>query len=110
MVQHNRNDPGLFDLPQESSKTHFVSDSDAWTKIEDLIPEDYRERVYKDYSWFVKEIKKEPNNSKYYGCIDSKDDKLVIEKFVNLKKNKDKGLSPEIRKKIKDRLLSIYCK
>ena len=110
MVQHNRKDPGLFDLPQESSKTHFVSDSDAWTKIEDLIPEDYRERVYKDYSWFVKEIKKEPNNSKYYGGIDSKDDKLVIEKFVNLKKNKDKGLSPEIRKKIKDRLLSIYCK
>lgn len=91
-----------------TSNTHFVSDPDAWDKIKDLIPIEDQSRVYDDYHWFVGEMRKEPRDRKYYQKINSTDDERVIDAFVNLKKKKEPY--PMLRKKIKDRLLSIYCK
>lgn len=103
---------------EQNLHMHFAYDKTAWDKIEDLIPLDVQEKIYKDFDWFISEMRKEPyERYRFYRNIDSNDDKRVIESFVSLKSQPDnKGrlrapyFTPELRQKIRNRLLSLYCK
>lgn len=102
----------------QNLKMHFAYDETAWEKIEDLIPLDVQEKIYKDFDWFIGEMRKSPFERKsYYHDVDSLNDERVINLFVSLKSKPDKYGKPqapyftsELRQKIKERLLSLYSK
>lgn len=96
---------------------HFAYDETAWEKIEDLIPLEVQEKIYKDFDWFISEMRKSPFERKsYYHDVDSLNDERVINLFVSLKSNDKNGkpqapyFTSELRQKIKERLLSLYSK
>lgn len=101
----------------DNSFLHFAFDKEAWNKIKDLVPIESREKLFSDYDWFMREMRKRPQDRNYYQSIDSSDDKRVIESFVTLKAKPNKNgrnqapyFTPEVRSKIRERLLSLYCK
>lgn len=97
-----------------SPETHkfFYNDPKAWEYIKDLIPQEYQQEVQTDFYWFVEEINKSPNQHKKYYCdVNEQDNKTVIEKFCKLKSKDNPPYFPQnIRLKVKEHLMSIYCK
>ncbi len=97
-----------------SPETHkfFYNDPKAWKHIQKLIPPKYQRNVKDDFDWFAEEINKSPNQrKKYYRDVNEQDDKTVIEKFCNLKLKDNLPYFPQdIRLKVKEYLMSIYCK
>lgn len=97
-----------------SPETHkfFYNDPKAWEHIQKLIPPKYQRNVKDDFDWFAEEINKSPNQrKKYYRDVNEQDDKTVIEKFCNLKLKDNLPYFPQdIRLKVKEYLMSIYCK
>ena len=90
----------------------FYNDPKAWKHIQKLIPPKYQRNVKDDFDWFAEEINKSPNQrKKYYRDVNEQDDKTVIEKFCNLKLKDNLPYFPQdIRLKVKEYLMSIYCK
>lgn len=97
-----------------STETHkfFYNDPKAWEHIQKFIPPKYQRNVKDDFDWFAEEINKSPNQrKKYYRDVKEQDDKTVIEKFCNLKLKDNLPYFPQdIRLKVKEYLMSIYCK
>ena len=97
-----------------SPETHkfFYNDPKAWEHIQKFIPPKYQRNVKDDFDWFAEEINKSPNQrKKYYRDVKEQDDKTVIEKFCNLKLKDNLPYFPQdIRLKVKEYLMSIYCK
>lgn len=95
----------------------FTYDKEAWQKFEDLIPDNTRKDLYNDFKWFIEQMRLEPKHRpKYYQNIDEKNNAIVINRFCHLKEKPDKfgrSLAPyftqNLRIKIKERLISIYC-
>lgn len=102
----------------------FCDDKNVWEKIRNLVPNDgYKnshgknrlELIREDLEWFQHEVL--ARNPKYgYDKINPDNNREVIEKFYCLKQGKDKDgrekapyYTPELRKAIKQRLLSLYC-
>ena len=98
---------------------HFAFDERAWSYIESVIPDrETRESLYKDWTWFIGEMRKAPSvRYQYYQNIDNTDDEHVIASFCSLKRGFNKNgkekapyFTEELRERIKERLLSIYCR
>lgn len=105
---------GTIDFATDNSKAKFKYDKNAWFKIIDLIPNDgwqnskgksRRQLIKEDLQWFQGSDMSIGNNRK--------DIERFCDQFkTRLDKNgKPQGqyYSPEIRKAIKERLLSLYC-
>ena len=92
----------------------FCQDTEAWNKIADIVPTNAKDKVKEDLLWFQKAVR--ARNATYrYDKIDPTDNEAVIDKFSKLKagpdsrgKEKAPYLTPELRQKIKQRLLSLY--
>lgn len=93
----------------------FCRDRDAWNKISDIVPIEVQYKIKADLEWFQKEVS--CRNAKYgYDKINPDNNKEVIEKYYWLKWGKNKNgvnkapyYTEELRKAIKERLLSLYC-
>lgn len=112
--QHQKALQGNLFPSDTSPETHkfFYNDPKAWKHIQKLIPPKYQRNVKDDFDWFAEEINKSPNQrKKYYRDVNEQDDKTVIEKFCNLKLKDNLPYFPQdIRLKVKEYLMSIYCK
>lgn len=105
--------PELFsNNPSPETHKFFYNDPKAWEHIQKFIPPKYQRNVKDDFDWFAEEINKSPNQrKKYYRDVKEQDDKTVIEKFCNLKLKDNLPYFPQdIRLKVKEYLMSIYCK
>ena len=105
---------GTINFATDNSKAQFKYDKNAWRKIIDLIPDNgwqnskgksRRQLIVEDLQWFQGSDMSIGNNRK--------DIERFCDQFkTRLDKNgKPQGqyYSPEIRKAIKERLLSLYC-
>lgn len=112
--QHQKALQGNLFPSDTSPETHkfFYNDLKAWEHIQKLIPPKYQRNVKDDFDWFAEEINKSPNQrKKYYRDVNEQDNKTVIEKFCNLKLKDNLPYFPQdIRLKVKEYLMSIYCK
>ena len=90
---------------------YIAFDDYAWTIIAQTITnETMREKIRYDWEWFISEIRIEPaRNRKYYKDLDNHNNENVIFSFCNLKKDKANYFPIELRQRIKELLLSIYC-
>lgn len=92
---------------------YFYNDKEAWSKIEYLVPKEFRKELKSDLEWFQAELQK-GKNSKYYSKVDGHSNKNAIAVFCKLKdgaKNKEdaKYFPSWLRDEIKQRLLTLYC-
>ncbi len=92
--------------------TLFVFDNRAWNVIENIVPDESRKMLKRDLEWFQKEM--QDDKRQYYQKIDPCDNVKTIQKFCELKRQ-EKGGKPqayyftdELRKQIKERLISHY--
>lgn len=90
---------------------YFYNDPRAWDHIKKELHSKYHDEVKSDFDFFIKEISKPQNDRKYYKELDEKNNKIVIEKFCNLKSKKSDDKSRPTRediKRLKDKLFRIY--
>jgi len=97
---------------------YFYRDDNAWYHIEPLIGDKKaKKKIKDDLVWFQKNIFAKPKGQRGYNYdeIDEKDNKIVIEKFCNLKRGKDsKGkekapyFTEKLRECIKNKLMDLY--
>lgn len=94
-------------------KPSFYNDRSCWDKIKDLVPPANAEKIKGDLKWFQEELQK-GKDSKYYAKVKRESNKDAIAVFCKLKdgtygKENAKYFSQDLRDKIKERLLSLYC-
>ncbi len=90
---------------------HFYEDPEGWDFIGKMVPDKDREKLHKDYDFFIGDMKK-GGEAKYYKDVDATDDKQVIGKFCDLKRKQHLPYFPDsLREKIREKLLERYgCK
>ena len=99
--------PSLF-----ADKLYFYNDNGCWDKIKDLVPPSDANKLRKDLEWFQQQLQK--GNSKYYSRVKRESNRDAITIFCKLKdgsfgKEDAKYFPQDLRDKIKQRLLSLYC-
>ena len=100
----------LFDA-QEMYPTgeFFYCDKNAWYHIEQIVSgNNAKNSIKEDLDWFQNDISLPNDQRKYYKGLDESNNRLVIEKFYNLKRNAP-YYTEEIRKRIREKLISLYC-
>lgn len=93
----------------ESPSSPFWCDPNAWSYIVDLIPQNSRKSLKRDLDWLKSEYGK-GQESQYYAKA-SRDDKMVIDAFCNLKikdPKTQKYFTKKLRETIKEKLYSLY--
>ena len=93
--------------------TYFYNDKNCWDKIKDIVPSVNANKIKKDLKWFQEELQK-GTDSKYYARVKRESNRDVIAVFCKLKdgsngKENAKYFPQDLRDKIKQRLLSLYC-
>lgn len=99
--------PSLF-----AEKLYFYNDNGCWDKIKDLVPPSSANKLRNDLEWFQQQLQK--GNSKYYPRVKRDSNIEAIALFCKLKdgtNNKEdaKYFPQDLRDKIKQRLMSLYC-
>ncbi len=92
---------------------YFYNDQNCWDKIKDIVPSVNANKIKKDLKWFQEELQK-GTNSKYYARVKRESNRDAIAIFCKLKdgsfgKEDAKYFPQDLRDKIKQRLLSLYC-
>lgn len=99
-------------VEQRVRRNQYIAFDDyAWTIIAQAITnEKMRDKIRGDWEWFIGEIRTEPaEKRKFYSKLDNRNNENVIYSFCNLKKDKVNYFPSELRLKIRDLLMSIYC-
>lgn len=99
-------------VEQRVKRNQYIAFDDyAWTIIAQAITnEKMRDKIRGDWEWFIGEIRTEPaEKRKFYSKLDNRNNENVIYSFCNLKKDKVNYFPPELRLKIRELLMRIYC-